>query len=166
MIIIGLTGSIATGKSTVASLFKQLGAYIIDWDVLARDVQSPHRKAWEEIMRYFGKEMLYDYIVIYNKITTQMKYIDEYTAESILNSLAKEARAKQLLKMFEGDVNNLYKLVTTHKDYDKVGSDKKQNAYSFISKIIKKSPILEFSEKSPYGKLVVDEVIDIILNNQ
>jgi len=46
-VIIGLTGSIGTGKSTVANLFKEVGAYVIDWDVLAREVQRPHLKAWE-----------------------------------------------------------------------------------------------------------------------
>ncbi len=56
--IVGLTGSIATGKSTVANFFKELGAYVIDWDVLAREVVHPHRKAWKEIVEYFGEEVL------------------------------------------------------------------------------------------------------------
>jgi dephospho-CoA kinase len=58
MIIVGLTGSVGTGKSTVASFFKELGAYIIDWDELAREVVRPHLKAWEEIVEYFGKDIL------------------------------------------------------------------------------------------------------------
>ncbi|MFP3879349.1 MAG: dephospho-CoA kinase [Dehalococcoidia bacterium] len=58
MVIIGLTGSVGTGKSTVASLFKELGAYVIDWDELAREVVRPHSKAWKEIVEYFGKDFL------------------------------------------------------------------------------------------------------------
>jgi dephospho-CoA kinase len=37
MIVIGLTGGVATGKSTVAKLFKQCGAIVIDADALARE---------------------------------------------------------------------------------------------------------------------------------
>jgi dephospho-CoA kinase len=58
MIIVGLTGNIAVGKSTVADLFKELGAYVIDWDQLAREVVRPHSKAWKEISEHFGKRIL------------------------------------------------------------------------------------------------------------
>jgi dephospho-CoA kinase len=58
MTVIGITGSIGSGKSTVANFFKELGAYIIDWDVLAREVVRPHRKAWNGIVEYFGTQVL------------------------------------------------------------------------------------------------------------
>lgn len=58
MIIAGLTGSIGSGKSTVAGFFKSLGAHIIDWDILAHEIFLPDRKAWQEIVLYFGAEIL------------------------------------------------------------------------------------------------------------
>jgi len=58
MVIVGLTGSVGTGKSTVTNFFRELGAYIIDWDELARKVTSPHSKAWKGIVEYFGKGIL------------------------------------------------------------------------------------------------------------
>ena len=58
MIIIGLTGSVGTGKSTVARLFRELGAYVVDWDELAREVVRPHSKAWREIVECFGEGFL------------------------------------------------------------------------------------------------------------
>ena len=58
MIIVGLTGSLGTGKSTVTSFFRELGAYVIDWDELARKVTRPHSRAWKEIVDYFGKGIL------------------------------------------------------------------------------------------------------------
>ena len=64
MIIVGLTGSVGTGKSTVASLFKELCAYVIDWDELAREVTRPHLKAWKEIVEYFGKGILNEDLTI------------------------------------------------------------------------------------------------------
>jgi dephospho-CoA kinase len=56
--IIGLTGGIASGKSTVAGEFARLGAAIVDADQLARDVVAPGTPALEEIRRRFGDEMI------------------------------------------------------------------------------------------------------------
>jgi dephospho-CoA kinase len=58
MIIVGLTGGIATGKSTVATIFAELGAYRIDADRLARDVVKPGQPAMQAIMNYFGKDIV------------------------------------------------------------------------------------------------------------
>ena len=58
MLIVGLTGSIATGKSTVGHMFSQLGAYRIDTDQLARQVVAPGQDAFEAILRYFGKDVM------------------------------------------------------------------------------------------------------------
>ena len=58
MIVVGLTGGIATGKSTVAQMFKQCGAIVIDADQLARDVVRRGSPAWREIVKYFGKSIL------------------------------------------------------------------------------------------------------------
>jgi len=64
MIIVGLTGNLGTGKSTVTNFFTELGAYIIDWDELAKEVTCPHSKAWEEIVVYFGEGILNDDLTI------------------------------------------------------------------------------------------------------
>lgn len=58
MILVGLTGGVATGKSTVAKMFKQCGAVIIDADELAREVVTPGKPAWREIVKTFGKAIL------------------------------------------------------------------------------------------------------------
>jgi dephospho-CoA kinase len=54
LILIGLTGGIASGKSTVAGLLEGKGARIIDADVIARDVVEPGRPAYREIVERFG----------------------------------------------------------------------------------------------------------------
>lgn len=51
---IGLTGGIASGKSTVADMFAALGVPVIDTDVIARDVVRPGQPALEEIREAFG----------------------------------------------------------------------------------------------------------------
>ena len=58
MIVVGLTGGVATGKSTVAKMFKQCGAVVIDADELARDVVKPGKPAWHAIVKTFGKTVL------------------------------------------------------------------------------------------------------------
>ncbi len=58
MILVGLTGGVATGKSTVAEMFTQCGALVIDADQLARDVVEPGKPAWREIVKTFGKTIL------------------------------------------------------------------------------------------------------------
>lgn len=57
-LLLGVTGSIATGKSTVARMLEALGARTIDFDVLSRVVVEPGKPAWEDIVAYFGKQVL------------------------------------------------------------------------------------------------------------
>jgi dephospho-CoA kinase len=53
-LLVGLTGGIATGKSTVSEILRQLGCEIIDADRLARDVVEPEQPAWKQIVAEFG----------------------------------------------------------------------------------------------------------------
>jgi len=55
---VGLSGGIATGKSTVAALFAELGAYVIDADALAREVVAPGGKAYAAVVSRFGSPIL------------------------------------------------------------------------------------------------------------
>ncbi len=58
MIFVGLTGGVATGKTTVANMFRRCGAVVIDADELARQVVTPGKPAWRDIVRTFGKQIL------------------------------------------------------------------------------------------------------------
>lgn len=60
MKVIGLTGGIASGKSTVSRFLAQLGAEIIDADILARQVVQPGEKAYTKIVQTFGSIILLD----------------------------------------------------------------------------------------------------------
>jgi dephospho-CoA kinase len=57
-LIIGLTGGIVSGKSTVARMFKDLGAKIVDADKLGHKVILPQGAAWKRIIKIFGKDIL------------------------------------------------------------------------------------------------------------
>lgn len=58
MAIVGLTGGIASGKSTVADLFQRRGVPVIDADRVAREVTLPHSEGLQAIIDAFGKEIL------------------------------------------------------------------------------------------------------------
>lgn len=57
MRVIGLTGGIASGKSTVSRYLQELGAVIIDADILSRHIVDPYTPAWLEIREQFGPDV-------------------------------------------------------------------------------------------------------------
>jgi dephospho-CoA kinase len=56
--VVGLTGGIASGKSTVADLLRARGAKVIDADVVAREIVEPGEDAYNEIVAEWGPEVL------------------------------------------------------------------------------------------------------------
>ena len=81
--IVVLTGGIASGKSTVTWFFKELGAHIIDWDVLAREVVKPHLKAWKEIVEFFGREILNEDWAPHRSALSQVVFGNEEKVEKL-----------------------------------------------------------------------------------
>lgn len=59
MVIVGLTGGLGAGKTTIADLFQDCGAKIIDADQLARNVVKPGKVAWKEIKKQFGPSVFH-----------------------------------------------------------------------------------------------------------
>lgn len=57
-IFIGITGGIATGKSTVSEMVRKLGFTVIDADVIARQVVEPGEEAYKQIIEKFGEDVL------------------------------------------------------------------------------------------------------------
>jgi dephospho-CoA kinase len=58
MIVIGLTGGIATGKSEVARILQGLGAVVIDADQVGHQAYTPHSETWDEVVKAFGSGIL------------------------------------------------------------------------------------------------------------
>lgn len=59
MFIVGLTGGLSTGKSTVSEMFREYGIPVIDADVIARKVVEPGKTAWKKIKKEFGDDVFY-----------------------------------------------------------------------------------------------------------
>lgn len=60
MTVIGLTGGILSGKSTVSQMLSKLGAVVIDADKVGHEVYMPNSEAWQELVKAFGKGILKD----------------------------------------------------------------------------------------------------------
>ena len=86
MLLIGLTGGIASGKTTVSNMFVKLGAHLIDADVIARDVVKPDKPAWKEIVSAFGESVLDD----------KKEIIREKLAATIFNSPEKRKQLEAI----------------------------------------------------------------------
>jgi dephospho-CoA kinase len=110
MLVIGLTGGIGSGKSTVSSILKELGISIVDADVISKEVVNTNTDCLKELTDYFGTGILdesgalnrksladivfnnSDKLDILNKITH--KYIIEELIKKVeLGKVKKEAKA-------------------------------------------------------------------------
>lgn len=58
MVVLGITGGLSTGKSTVAHLFERLGAARLDADAMAHHAMRPGTAVWRRIARRFGREVV------------------------------------------------------------------------------------------------------------
>ena len=58
MYVIGLTGGIASGKSTVSNFLRELGAVVIDADAIARQLANPQQPLWQKFVEHFGEAVL------------------------------------------------------------------------------------------------------------
>lgn len=84
--VIGLTGGIASGKSTVSAKLKQLGAAIIDADILSREVVSKGEIAYNRIVQCFGENILLPSGQINRKRLGSIVFSDKEKLE-LLNSI-------------------------------------------------------------------------------
>lgn len=102
MLVVGLTGGIGSGKSTVAQLFADLGAPIIDTDQLARDVVKPGTKALSEIAKHFGDNVISDDGSLNRKKCRQLVFEDNSKRlwlEQLLHPLIRAETQKQLKEL-------------------------------------------------------------------
>lgn len=102
---LGLTGGIGSGKSTVASLFEQRGATIIDTDQIAHELTAPNGLAIATIAKVFGKDFIEPDGSL-NRSKMRQKVFEDKTAktqlESILHPMIREI-ADQRAKESTGD---------------------------------------------------------------
>lgn len=100
MMIIGLTGGISSGKSTVAEMIKQLGIPIVDADVIAREVVEPNEEAYAQIVQHFGTSILNEDQTIDRKKLGAIVFNDENERKK-LNSIVHPAIRQRMKQQKE-----------------------------------------------------------------
>lgn len=99
MLIIGLTGGIGSGKSTVSKLFADLGVAVTDTDVIAHTLTAPNQPALQQIAAAFGSEMLQADGTL-NRVALRQKVFGDdaakKTLEAILHPLIRQAVTAEL----------------------------------------------------------------------
>ena len=100
-VVLGLTGSFGSGKSTVASIFDELGVPRQDADQIARDVVRPGTRALDEIVEAFGQDVLDAEGTMDREKMAKMVFSDE-EARQRLNSII-HPRVRERMKEFIED---------------------------------------------------------------
>lgn len=95
--VIGLTGSIASGKSTVSLMFDDLGIPVIDADKIARIVVRPGENAYHQIVEYFGEGIIRDDQTIDRKKLGSIVFQDE-DKRKVLNQIVHPAVRERMLQ--------------------------------------------------------------------
>jgi dephospho-CoA kinase len=86
MLIVGLTGGVASGKTGVSQILREEGAYLIDADQIARELVQPHTATWNELIRVLGKEILQEDGSIYRK-RLAVKVFSDPEQRNLLNQI-------------------------------------------------------------------------------
>ncbi len=86
MLILGLTGKTGAGKSTVAAYLKEKGCFIIDGDVVAREIVNPSSEALRELAEAFGEDILLSDGSLDRKALAQKAFSSKQNTE-LLNSV-------------------------------------------------------------------------------
>ena len=93
-VLIGLTGNIATGKSYVAQLLRELGAHIIDADLVARDVVAPGKPTLTAIAHHFGAGVLHPNGELNRKALGQIVFNDKDKLKQLEDLMQPAIRAE------------------------------------------------------------------------
>lgn len=109
-LIIGLTGGIATGKSTVSSMIKKQGIPVIDADIVAREVVEPGKKSYHEIVDHFGLSILQTDGSI-NRETLGKIVFEKEVERNILNNIVHPAVREEMRLQAETFKQEGHKLI-------------------------------------------------------
>jgi dephospho-CoA kinase len=102
MLKVGLTGSIAVGKTYVCEILRELGAFVLDADQTAREVVAPETRGWQLIVDNFGEDVLQSDNTINRAKLGAIVFADESKREllnSIVHPLIIEAQNEWLNSM-------------------------------------------------------------------
>ncbi|QPJ65944.1 MAG: dephospho-CoA kinase [Candidatus Nitrohelix vancouverensis] len=108
--LIGLTGSIGSGKTQVANLMRDLGARVIDADIISRELTLPGHEGWKQIREQFGDDVLDSGNRLDRKKMAERVFNDpsaKKRLEAILHPLVFQEEKKLYEKLIASDPSSL-----------------------------------------------------------
>lgn len=81
MLRVGLTGGLGSGKSAVAEILRSLGAHVIEADAIGRELMSPGKSAYEEIVQHFGSTVVRDNGTLNRPLLANLAFRENRIAE-------------------------------------------------------------------------------------
>jgi dephospho-CoA kinase len=130
MLIVGLTGGIASGKTVVSQILREEGAYIIDADQIARELVQPHTATWNELIKVFGKEILQEDGSVHRKRLAAQVFFDpeqRHLLNQILHPRIKTEMDRRVKEIGRKDPSAIVVIdaallieLGTHREMDKV----------------------------------------------
>ena len=100
MILVGLTGGIGAGKSTVSALLAERGAVIVDADLIARELQSPGSSVLDQMAERFGSHIITDDGSLDRGAVAKIVFNDE-TALKDLNGIVHPAMQSEIQRQID-----------------------------------------------------------------
>jgi dephospho-CoA kinase len=101
VLIVGLTGGVASGKTAVSKCLSVEGAYIIDADQIARELVQPDTPTWRELIKVFGKEIVDPDGAIHRKKLAAIVFSDP-RKRSLLNQIFHPRMKEEIRRRKEG----------------------------------------------------------------
>jgi dephospho-CoA kinase len=94
-VIIGLTGGIASGKSTITGMLRNKGFAVIDADIAAREVVQPGEEAYDKIVAHFGRKILNEHHFIDRPLLGEIIF-NQPEERKVLNQIVHPAVRKRM----------------------------------------------------------------------
>jgi len=142
---IGLTGGIASGKSTVADMFSELGAIVIDTDVVAREVVMPGQPALSEIRDAFGDDVIHEDGSLDRAAMRQLVFSDD-TLRSDLEAILHPRIGQETIRQATA-ANGLYQIIV-------VPLLTKSSLIQFVDRVV----VVDCDEDTQMGRLLARDI--------
>ena len=111
MVVVGLTGGIGSGKSTVARLLAERGARVLDADAVAREVVAPGSPTHEEVVRRFGRSVVADDGTLDRAGLAALVFADDQAREDMNHIVHPAVRDEVLRRVAEAEAADPHAMV-------------------------------------------------------
>ncbi len=154
--LVGLTGGIGAGKSTVSKMFVELGAKLVDADHISRQLMTKEGEAYEMVVKHFGRDILFDDGEVNREKLADIVFANRDELQ-VLNSIIHPMVAQKMLDAVMEYINQDIVVIL---DIPLLAENKNRDSYG-IQKIVVVDAPLDVSVKRlvQYRNMSVDDAV-------